>query len=159
MFQELFASIEILFFFWWGEHWALGYNSIKFWDFPDISWFPKILCLKSFGNSWGNWYIACLLLTMTLRNGKFRQTSKRLKILDCTSCTLIQNLSPRTVLQKWYSLLLNLHQNSQESDFFDKIPEQNWCFKTRYNKTHISNLLEIEQARHFCTNVSGIIVS
>ena len=29
----------------WEEDWALSYNSIKFWDFPDISYFPKILSL------------------------------------------------------------------------------------------------------------------
>ena len=40
----------------WGEDWALGYNSMKFWDF-----------LKSFGNSWGNSYIPCFLLITTLR--------------------------------------------------------------------------------------------
>ena len=27
---------------------------MKFWDFPDISLFPKILCVNSFGNSRGN---------------------------------------------------------------------------------------------------------
>ena len=35
-------------------HWALGYVSTQTWDFPNISLFPKILSLKSFGNSWGN---------------------------------------------------------------------------------------------------------
>ena len=40
---------------------------MKFWDFPDISEFPKILSLKSFGNSWGKSYIPCLLLTIMLR--------------------------------------------------------------------------------------------
>ena len=39
------------------EDWALGNNSMKFWDLPDISQFPKILSLKSFGNSCDNWYI------------------------------------------------------------------------------------------------------
>ena len=36
----------------------LGYDSIRFRDFPD---------LKSFYNSQGNWYIPCLLLLITLR--------------------------------------------------------------------------------------------
>ena len=36
--------------------WALGYHPTGFWNFPDISWFPKILSLKSFGNSWSNSY-------------------------------------------------------------------------------------------------------
>ena len=34
-------------FWFWEEDWALGYNSMGFWDFPEISWFPKILSLKS----------------------------------------------------------------------------------------------------------------
>ena len=46
---------------------TLGNNSMKFWDFPDISWFPKILILKSFFKSWGNMYIPCLLLIIMLR--------------------------------------------------------------------------------------------
>ena len=35
---------------------VLGSNSTHFWDFSIISWFPEILCLKSFGNSYGNLY-------------------------------------------------------------------------------------------------------
>ena len=38
-----------------------------FLDFPDLSNFPKILSLKSFGNSWGNSYVPALLLIITLR--------------------------------------------------------------------------------------------
>ena len=44
----------------WEEIWALSYNPVKFWDFPNISYFSKIL--ESFGNLWGNSYIPCLLL-------------------------------------------------------------------------------------------------
>ena len=44
----------------WHEGWALGYHSMEFRHFPDISQFPKILSLKSFANSWGNLYIPCL---------------------------------------------------------------------------------------------------
>ena len=47
------------------EDWALGYNSVMFCNFPDIS-FPKILSLKLFGNSWGNSHIPCLLLVIML---------------------------------------------------------------------------------------------
>ena len=43
------------FFFWKGD-WALGPASSQFWYFPCISSFPKILILKSFGKSWGNFY-------------------------------------------------------------------------------------------------------
>ena len=41
-------------FSFWQEDLALGYYSMKFEDFLDISLFPKILSLRSFGNSWGN---------------------------------------------------------------------------------------------------------
>ena len=41
-------------FSFWQQDWALGYHSMKFRHFPNISWFPKILSLKLFANSWGN---------------------------------------------------------------------------------------------------------
>ena len=47
--------------FWKGD-WALGYVSTQLWDFTDISLFPKILTLKSFGNSWGNSYTKFAIL-------------------------------------------------------------------------------------------------
>ena len=54
--------------FWvWGEGWPLGYNPMKFWDFPDLSWFLKILNLKSWGKSSDSWYIPYFLLIITLR--------------------------------------------------------------------------------------------
>ena len=34
----------------WKEDWTLCYSSMKFWYFPDISHFPKILNLSSFCN-------------------------------------------------------------------------------------------------------------
>ena len=43
-------------FHFWKEDWALGYVSNLIWDFSNIFWFHKILCLKSFSNSWGNFY-------------------------------------------------------------------------------------------------------
>ena len=60
----LLVSTKLLF---WEDDWALGYNSRKFWDFPGLSKFPKILSLKSFTNSWGNSYIPSLLLIIALR--------------------------------------------------------------------------------------------
>ena len=48
----------------WREGWTLGYNSMRFWDFLDLFEFSKILSLNSFGNSWGNSYIPCLLLAV-----------------------------------------------------------------------------------------------
>ena len=82
-FQEFFASIEKKSF--WEEYWELGYNSMNFWDFPDISKLPKILRLKSFGNSLSNSYLPCLILIITLYvtcgESKICQTSKILQIL------------------------------------------------------------------------------
>ena len=53
---------------------------MKFWDFPDISYFHNILSLKSFGNSQGNSFIPCLLLIIkpcfTCSERKFGQTSE-----------------------------------------------------------------------------------
>ena len=54
-------------FLFWQEDWALGYHSMKFWDFPEIFYFRKILSLNPFGNSRGNSYILDLLLIIALR--------------------------------------------------------------------------------------------
>ena len=66
-----------------GAEWALDYNSIKFWGFPNILYFPKIL---SFGNSLDNLYIPCLILIITFRftcgERKICQTSKIPKYYD-----------------------------------------------------------------------------
>ena len=53
-------------FSFWQEDWALGYVSVRFWDFPGFSQFPKIISLQSFGSSWCNSYMSCLLLIITL---------------------------------------------------------------------------------------------
>ena len=34
------------------EDWTLGYNSMKFWHYSELSWFRTFLSLKSFNNSW-----------------------------------------------------------------------------------------------------------
>ena len=52
--------------FWEGD-WALDYVSNQIWDFPNISLFPKIVSLKSFGNPWGNSYTKFAILDITLR--------------------------------------------------------------------------------------------
>ena len=46
----------------WGEYWALNYDFTRFLYFLDISYIPKILNLKSFGNL----YTSCLLLIIIL---------------------------------------------------------------------------------------------
>ena len=84
IFKGFFASIGKMFFFGGGD-WVLGYNSMEWGDFPDISEFPKIPSLKSFDNSWGNSNIPFLLLIITHRftcgEKKFGKTSKSIKIL------------------------------------------------------------------------------
>ena len=57
--------------FWEGE-WALGYNSIRFWS------------LESFGNSWDNSYVECLLLIITIRF-----TCGEMKICKATSLKIL----------------------------------------------------------------------
>ena len=49
------------------EDWTLGYHSTKLRHFLDISFFPKILSLKSFSNSWGNSDISCLQVIFVQR--------------------------------------------------------------------------------------------
>ena len=63
-FVEFFWLLLPKFNFWKG-YWELGYASTKIWDFRKISLFPKILSLKSFGNSWGNWYTKFAILGIT----------------------------------------------------------------------------------------------
>ena len=56
-FLRVFLLILTKFSF-WQKDWTLAYNYMRFRHFPEISWFSKILNLRSFGNSWGNpWYI------------------------------------------------------------------------------------------------------
>ena len=53
--------------FWKGDS-ALGHVFSQIWvDFPNISLFPKILSLKSIGNSWGNLYSKFAMLDITIR--------------------------------------------------------------------------------------------
>ena len=58
IFQECSSSIKKISF--WQGGLARGYHSMKFRQFHDISYFPKIASLKSLGNSGGNSYIPCL---------------------------------------------------------------------------------------------------
>ena len=39
----------------WKEHWALGCIFTHIFHFSNVSYFSKILTLKSFSNLWGNW--------------------------------------------------------------------------------------------------------
>ena len=46
---------------------TLDYHSMKFWGFPDVFKFLKIVSLKLFGKLWGDSYIPCLLWITALR--------------------------------------------------------------------------------------------
>ena len=70
-----------------GGDWVLGYNSMKFWDYSDLSWFPKILSLLSVRQ-----FVMQLVYLIFITNNhalflslwvkrKFGETSKILKIL------------------------------------------------------------------------------
>ena len=48
------------------ENWALRYNFVKFWDYPDVFLFSKNLTLMSFGSLWSNSYMIYLLIVTTL---------------------------------------------------------------------------------------------
>ena len=57
LFQDfLLGSTKLLF---WQGDWALGYHSMNFKYFADISYFLKILSLELFGNLWYNSYKRC----------------------------------------------------------------------------------------------------
>ena len=65
----LLSTLPLLlskFNFWKGD-WALGYIFTQIWVFRNISLFPKIVSLQSFGNLWGNSYTKFAILDITLR--------------------------------------------------------------------------------------------
>ena len=49
-FSRVFFLLVLTKLWFWEEDWPLVYHSMKFWDFPDISKFPKILSFKLFRN-------------------------------------------------------------------------------------------------------------
>ena len=63
--HEFLAGIYQIFV--WEEDWALGYNSSKLYDSPDISTSLDGKTVNLLGSSWDNLYITCLLLIITLR--------------------------------------------------------------------------------------------
>ena len=71
--------------------WVLGYNPIKFLDFPDRSYFSRIQSLESIGNSWGNSYMPCLVPITALR---FAWGARKI-------CTNIRK-SENVVWSKWF---------------------------------------------------------
>ena len=63
--QFLFSSgfwLLVRRFLFWRWDWTLVYNSSKYWDLSDFPYFPKILSLRSFDNS----YTPCLLVIVTV---------------------------------------------------------------------------------------------
>ena len=61
-----FLQVLMEYSFWEGE-WALVSNSMKFWDFSEITEFSKVLRPRMFGNSWCHSLIQFLLRRITLR--------------------------------------------------------------------------------------------
>ena len=49
-------------FYLWKRDWVLSSASYHFCDFPNISYFPKILSLKLLGNLWGKLYTIFFVL-------------------------------------------------------------------------------------------------
>ena len=121
--QFLFFSSFLLVstkFSFWEKDWALGYNSMKFLDL-DVSWFPKILSFKSFGNSQGNSYVPRLLLVSNLNSFhlwwkdnlvKYQKVSKYydedclinflLRFMSLLTAPVFKNSQPETILAKIY---------------------------------------------------------
>ena len=65
VFVYLLSTI-VNFFFCRGD-WALGCVPVQFWDFANISLFPKFLNLKSYGNSWSTSYVRFLVQNIEFR--------------------------------------------------------------------------------------------
>ena len=76
---------------------------MNFWDVLDISWFPEVLSVKSFGNLWGNSYKPCLLPIITIPF-----TCGDTKILS--NIKMSQNIMPRIV---WKILFCFIYLNQQ----------------------------------------------
>ena len=62
VFQEIFISTDKIFISGEGQ----CTKSMKFWDFHEISHFPKILSFMLFANSWGNLYIQVCYISFHL---------------------------------------------------------------------------------------------
>ena len=64
--KEDFNFWTVVCYYWQDFHFGRKTGTMlyymKIWDLLTISWFPKILSLKSFCNLWGNYYTPCLLL-------------------------------------------------------------------------------------------------
>ena len=71
----------------------MGYHSMNFRHFPNISQFPKIQTVKSLENSWGNSYLPCLEVISACRftRGKrkiwlnIKKSRKIMKMIICKS--------------------------------------------------------------------------
>ena len=63
----------------WGD-WALGYAFSQIWDFPNVCLYPKILSVRSFGNSFGNSHTKFSFYLWLV--GSIRKHCKVLKFYD-----------------------------------------------------------------------------
>lgn len=88
--------------------WTLGCISLQFWDFCNISLFPRIPSLQSFGNLWNNSYIKLLILYIRFHftwgvNGTCTNTLQNFKIL----WTRLQLLLHSNIVTPWNDILLH----------------------------------------------------
>ena len=109
------------------ENCSLGYNSMKIRDFLDISYFPKNLNLKSFGNSWGNLYKLCLLPIIMLR---FISNERKIQLNMKKSQTLWPWLSANFFLLFMFLLTVGTVKSSHILNeiyfiFLEKHPKPN----------------------------------
>ena len=74
----------ILYYYWQNFYFGgeTGHWAIILWDLDILFLFSEDLSLKSFGSSWGNSYILCLLLIITLRFTCGEKKGKRAKSLE-----------------------------------------------------------------------------
>ena len=122
----------------WQGNWALGYHSMMFRQIPDISEFPKILSLKSLGNSWGNSYIPCLLVIIAHRFHLWKYTKRVLSIKIRKSehhhWILHVRISVGTKFQLLLMILIFLTKSGQKGYFHSKTKKVNsiiefWIFE------------------------------
>ena len=69
------------------EDWTLGYVSTLNWNVSNIS----ILSLKSFSNSWGNWYTMFVILDIDFCSNIFDQVCLKIFSLPSALQVMIQS--------------------------------------------------------------------
>ena len=74
-------------FSFWEEDWTLGYNSMQFWHYSELSWFPKnqILSCVATHEATRIYLFITNSLSLVLKR-KFGKTSKHSQIMDNHGC-------------------------------------------------------------------------